>query len=189
MFLTGKKVALAGIALALSFILLQLGSIIEVSTLFFLVAGAFCIGIVIRETGKKMGAAFLAASLLLGIFLSPNPFYVATYGVIQVYILLREWLWDWLEQRGKKAGVMPDRRSYWIGKAVIFQGLVGLLYGMAHLILKEILLPEMLISTNVVIRLLVFEVAAVLLWLLIDYAYDIFQLKIWGRIRHVMQGR
>ena len=72
MHLNAKKIAFAGVMLALTEVGIALGSVIETNTLFLLAAASFFVGIVIQEFGLKSGAGFLLAGILLGIFLSPN---------------------------------------------------------------------------------------------------------------------
>ena len=169
MFLTAKKAAFTGMTLTVSFLLLLLGSILEVSTLFFLAAAAFCIGIVIRELGLRMGAAFLAASILLGLLIAPNKLYVCTYGMIEGYLLLREAWWVFLEKRQK------PRKSYLLGKAVI-----------AQLFLLPLIFfaPRFFYAGEMTWQLRCGLLAAgEVFWFVVDMAYDVFQRQIWGKLR------
>ncbi len=169
MFLTAKKTAFAGMTLTVSFLLLLLGSVLEVSTLFFLAAAAFCIGIVIRELGLRMGAAFWAASILLGVLLAPNKFYVLTYGTMEGYLFLRETWWIFLERRQK------SKRSYFLGKAVIAQVVLLPLICLA---------PQLFYAGELTWPLRIgFLAAGEVFCLVADMAYDVFQRQIWGKLR------
>lgn len=58
MHLNAKKIAFAGVMLALTEVGIALGSVIETNTLFLLAAASFFVGIVIQEFGLKSGAGF-----------------------------------------------------------------------------------------------------------------------------------
>ena len=88
MHLNTKKIAFAGIMLALTEVGIALGSVIETNTLFLLAAASFFVGIVIQEFGLKSGAGFLLAGILLAILLSPNKLYVVSYAFMGFYILI-----------------------------------------------------------------------------------------------------
>ena len=182
---SASSVAFSGIMLALSFILMMLGSMIEVSTLFFLAAAAFCIGIVIREQGLKAGAAFLAASLLFVFFLAPNKLYGLTVIGMEAYLLAREGLWEWLDRRGRKRKEEPTlsvksmKRRYAAGKFVIFQ----------ILFLPFVFLTPQLFLAGEITGPMRFGLIAAgdLGWLIGDLAYDVFQRQIWGRMRRQLK--
>ena len=63
MHLNTKKIAFAGVMLALTEVGIALGSVIETNTLFLLAAASFFVGIVIQEFGLKSGAGFLLAGI------------------------------------------------------------------------------------------------------------------------------
>lgn len=183
MLLKGKSLAFAGVTLALSFILMMLGSMIEMSTLFFLAASAFCIGIVIREQGLKMGVAFLVASLLLDVFLAPTKLYGLTVVCMETYLLAREGLWEWLDRlmqrrNRKEEPVLPMKsmkRRYIAGKFVIFQVLF---------LPFVFLAPQLFLVGEITGSIRMGLIAAGDLgWLIGDLAYDVFQRQIWGRMR------
>ena len=94
MHLNTKKIAFAGVMLALTEVGIALGSVIETNTLFLLAAASFFVGIVIQEFGLKSGAGFLLAGILLAILLSPNKLYVVSYAFMGFYILN----WDYIGQ-------------------------------------------------------------------------------------------
>ena len=67
MHLNTKKIAFAGVMLALTEVGIALGSVIETNTLFLLAAASFFVGIVIQEFGLKSGAGFLLAGIFFGV--------------------------------------------------------------------------------------------------------------------------
>ena len=44
----GKKMAVSGLLMALSVVMIVLSGILDFNTLFFLAAAAFCVGIIVR---------------------------------------------------------------------------------------------------------------------------------------------
>ena len=94
MSLDAKKIALGGLLLAFTEICIYLGSIIESNTLFLLAAASFLVGVMIRETGMKMGIGFCFAGICLGMLLAPNKFHVISYAGMGIYILIREFIWE-----------------------------------------------------------------------------------------------
>ena len=90
MHVNAKKMAFTGVLAAFAVILLVLSAVIETSSLFLIVAAAFCVGIVLREWGIKAGAAFLAASFLVGLIVAPNRLYCITFLAMGIYLVLSE---------------------------------------------------------------------------------------------------
>lgn len=72
MHVKAKTMAFSGLLLALTVIFMVLGSVIETSTLFLLAAASFFVGIIIREFGLRIGAAFYAAGVILGFITAPG---------------------------------------------------------------------------------------------------------------------
>ena len=58
MHVKAKKTAIAGLLLAFTIVCIAMGSVIETNTLFLLAAASYFVGIIYREFGGKMGAAF-----------------------------------------------------------------------------------------------------------------------------------
>ena len=113
MHVNAKKISLAGLLAAFVVIMLLLSSTIETSSLFFIAAASFCVGISIREWGPGFGAAFLAATIALGLMLAPNKLYCITYAGMGMYLVLSEWLWEIIANKK----VMKQRNlALWIGK-------------------------------------------------------------------------
>lgn len=94
MLLKSQKIAFLGILLAIVVLLVYGGVIMESSTLFFLCAASFCLGIVIDEFGKRLGAGFFIACSILTFFLIPNKMYCFSLAAMNLYILLAECLAD-----------------------------------------------------------------------------------------------
>ena len=99
--------------LALTIIFMMLGSIIETGTLFLLAASVlFLSGMIWREFGAGSGVAFWGAGVLLGLFIAPNKFYVITYAVMGLYILIVEIVWLKLGRCGsdQSESIVLDRK-------------------------------------------------------------------------------
>lgn len=96
MHVTAGKAALCGLLLAFSVICVALGSLIEINTLFLLAAASYFTGIVIREFGLRTGTAFFLAGVFLSFLVSPNKFYVVSYGAMSLYILATEAFYRWM---------------------------------------------------------------------------------------------
>lgn len=62
MHVNAKKTAVSGLLMALSVVLIVLSGILDFSTLFFLAAAAFFVGIIIKEYGLGYGTAFFWAA-------------------------------------------------------------------------------------------------------------------------------
>ena len=164
MHVKAKKIAFGGMLLALTIIFMMLGSIIETGTLFLLAAASFFVGIIWREFG--------AGSVLLGLFIAPNKFYVITYAVMGLYILIVEIVW-------LKLGRMSDRINrkalFWIVKYVVF----NLIFLPAVLLFQEVLFVREISGWMSVI---VIAAGQVFLFLY-DRAYEYFQGVLWNKMR------
>ena len=172
-----KKIAISGLLAAFSVAMLVLSSTIETSTLFFLAAASFTVGITIREWGVKFGAAYWVASSLLNLLVAPNKFYCMTFAAMGLYILLSEYIWERIADNGYMAHRMT---LLWLGKYLIFNAM----YVPVVIFLGEILLPGQLEKLGIAIVLLIGQPAL----FVYDYAYRYFQSAIWGRIRIKLIG-
>ena len=103
MHLNTKKIAFAGVMLALTEVGIALGSVIETNTL------------------------FLLAGILLAILLSPNKLYVVSYAFMGFYILIIETIWHF---SGRASGWIRSRNFFWLMKYLVFNVLYipGLIY-------------------------------------------------------------
>ena len=172
MHVKAKKITFGGMLLALTIIFMMLGSIIETGTLFLLAAASFFVGIIWREFGAGSGVAFWGAGVLLGLFVAPNKFYVITYAVMGLYILIVEIVW-------LKLGRMSDRINrkalFWIVKYVVF----NLIFLPAVLLFQEVLFVREISGWMSVI---VIAAGQVFLFLY-DRAYEYFQGVLWNKMR------
>ena len=172
MHVKAKTVALGGLLLALTIVVMALGSVIETSTLFLLAAASFFVGIVIREFGLAAGGAFYLAAVLLGFFVAPNKFYVLTFAAMGFYILGIEAVWRWLS---KRHGMQKRHLIFWIAKYVVF----NIVY-----IPIVILFRDMLFAQAVSDTMLLVVIAGGQIGLFVyDRAYDYVQAHIWGKMR------
>ena len=161
MLLDAKKMALSGLLAALTVVLMYLSSLVETSSLFFIAAASFCVGIVIQKCGLAWGGGFLVASVLLNFFLAPNKMYCITLAAMGLYILLTEWLWKKIAD----AEVMANRMvKLWIGKYVIF----NLIYIPILCFIKEVM------SINGLVLWAAGQVGI----FVFDYAYRYFQRRV-----------
>lgn len=171
MYVKAKHMALAGVLTAITVLLVYMGTVLEVNTMFFLVAAAFCVGIAIREWGLRLGLAFWFASTVLNLLLSPNKLYCVTFTVMGLYIWFSENWWKKLADSGK----MTHRRmKLWIGKYVIFNMMYIPMLLFVSRISKSLFVIAVLLGQA---GLFVFEVA-----------YEYFQTRIWGKIRVRLLG-
>lgn len=173
MHVKAKKMALGGLLLALTVICMVLGSIIETGTLFLLAAASFFVGIIFREFGGKMGAAFYLAGVLLGAMLAPNKFYVMTYAAMAVYILAVEIVWELIGNWN--VDIKKKKRVFLIAKYAIF----NLIYLPAVLFFQELLFGRTL-SPWILAGVLI---AGQVVLFVYDCAYEYVQREVWGKIR------
>ncbi len=167
-----KKVAYAGVLAALIAVLMLLSTIVETSSLFFIAAASFCIGISIREWEIRFSIGFWIASTAVNLITCPNKFYCATYAAMGLYLLLTEWLWERVADRQ----VMKYRKLVlWCGKYLVF----NCIYLPALLFFSDILFAK---KIEGVLWLLVFLAGQIGLFLY-DCGYRYFQSHIWGRLR------
>lgn len=172
-----KGIATAGLLVAFTVIMVILSSVIETSSLFFISAASFCVGIAIREWKAGFGFAFWVASLLLNFLLAPNKLYCATYGAMGLYILLSEMLWE----RIASTLVMRGRTvKLWIGKYLIF----NIMYIPALCFLPKLIMVDSLPTE----LMLIFLVAGQVALLVYDMAYRYFQASVWGKLRAKLVG-
>lgn len=112
-----RKLAFAGLMLAVTIVCLYLGNIIESNTLFLLAGASYFVGIVYREAGAKMSLAFYVGALILGFLVTPNKFYILTYAAMGLYILFNEWAYFKIR---KKENIRRQSVAFWIVKYLVF---------------------------------------------------------------------
>lgn len=175
MHVKAKSMAVCGLMLALSVVFMALGSVIETSTLFLLAAASYFTGIVIREFGLGMGAAFWLAAVLLGLLLAPNKFYVITFAAMGSYIVAVEAV----HRRLGASRIQNRRAAFWIIKYIIF----NFLYIPAVLLLQELLFGRRMSGMMLVGIIAGGQIG---IWIY-DRAYEYVQRHIWSRMRgHLM---
>lgn len=176
MHINAKRAAFLGLLLAICEILLVLSKVIDVSTLFFLAAAAFCTGIAVREYGLSMGFGFFLASEILGFILAPDKLYCVTYGMMAFYIWASDAVWHLFCRRDPgKNWTIP----FWIAKYVLF----NLMYIPAVFLLPKLFYSGTY-SLGVIAGLLI---GGQVILFVFDKAYCYFQATIWGKYRKFLQ--
>lgn len=177
MHVKAKKIAFGGLLLALTMVCMALGSILESNTLFLLAAASYFVGIMIRETGMRLGAAFYLAAVLLGFMVSPNKLYVISFAAMGFYILA-------IEQAFRTIGNMKGNANktvlFWVVKYVVF----NLLYIPVLAVFQQLLFGK---SLSVPWLAGIIAAGQAGLWLY-DRAYEYVQRHIWGRLRSRLFG-
>ena len=168
-----KQLVYAGLCLAVSMVLVLLEGVFGMSTLFLLSLSGFFAGIVIRESGFKMGAAYIVSSLVLAFFIAPDKIKIITYAVVEIYIFSREGIWELLAKREIK-DIKKTNLIYFFSKLIVFNLLT----------IPMILIFPQLFLTQVDIKWMLIGIAAIQpAWFIGDKAYDAFQIGIWNRIK------
>lgn len=177
MHVKAKAMAFGGLSVALSIVFMSLGSIIESNTLFLLAAASYFVGIMIREFGTGAGTAFYVANMLLGMLIVPNKFYVLSYGMMGLYILLIEISWRVIAKGS------PRVQRYWIFWAVkylIFNVLfIPMLFLFQDFFFARHLSGPFLAGVIVI--------AQFALWIY-DQAYEYVQKHLWEKYRRRILG-
>lgn len=168
-----KKLVYAGLCLAVSMVLILLEGVFGMSTLFLLSLSGFFVGIVIRESGLKMGTAYIAASLALAFFIAPDKIKIITYAIIEIYIFVREAIWEFMAKREIK-DVKKTMLIYFFSKLVVFNVLT---------VPMVLLFPQLFLTEVSAKWLLIVIVVIQPAWYIGDKAYEAFQLGIWNRIK------
>ncbi len=168
-----KQMAIAGLLAAFSAVLVVISAVVESSSLFFIAAASFCVGIVIREWGVLFGGCFWAASVFVNFIAAPNKMYCITFAAMGLYLLLSEWLW---EKIAAKENLKNRRRSLWIGKYVVFNCIyLPILIGFPNLIFTKAIEGAMF---------WIVVLAGQAALFVFDKAYNYFQAEIWGKLRN-----
>lgn len=173
MHVNAKKMAFMGVLAAFTVLLMILGAVIETSSLFFIAAAAFCVGIVLREWGTKAGSIFLAASFLLGLIVAPNRFYCLTFLAMGIYLVVSEILWNKVADSPK---IQKKKLTVWIGKYVIF----NILFIPVLLFFPSLILTKEIVGGMFWIVLIAAQIGL----FIFDKAYLYFQIFIWGKLRN-----
>lgn len=177
MHVKAKTIATAGLLVAFTIVMMILSSSIESSTLFFIAAASFCVGIVLREWGILFGFVFLVASVLTNLIVAPNKLYCVTYAGMGLYLVLYEWLWKVIAENQR---MTHRNRWLWGGKLVLFNALY-----IPTLFLAPSLLFTGKINGMFAIALLLGGQVAFVIY---DMAYRYFQSRVWGKVRGRLLG-
>ena len=168
MHINAKKMAVSGILMAVTVLLVCFGGILESNTLFLLAGAAFCVGIIIKEYGLKTGVAFFIAQKL----------HCITFALMGGYIVLIEAVFRIL-------GMHPDwkqRKLYFnLSKVLVF----NLLYLPALFIAPKLFFAGKL-SDKARLILILGGQAALFVY---DKAYEYFLVQIWEKLRNKLFGK
>ncbi len=94
-----RMVATLGVMAAVSVILLVLGTLIAVNTVFFTAIASFLIGIIVIRYNFGAGLMLYVGSALLDLFINPDKFHVFLYLAMGGFILFGEGSYKILEKR------------------------------------------------------------------------------------------
>ncbi len=174
MHIGAKKVATAGLMAALSVVLLCLASVIETSSLFFIAAASFCVGIAIREWGLRYGFAFFMATMIIGVLVAPNKLYCVTFAAMSIYLLGSELIWRIVA--GRK--ILRNRKLWcWFGKYMLF----NVMYIPILLFFPRVLVTGKMNGIIFVVLVFVGQVGL----FLYDMAHHYVQSVIWGKFQQI----
>lgn len=175
MHVEAKRMATAGLLVAFSVIMMLLSSVFETSSLFFIAAASFCVGIAVREWGIIFGLAFFIADAATNFLLAPNKMYCFTLVGMGFYIWASEFLWKKIAD----AKTMRHRTlKLWIGKYLIF----NLLYVPVLFFAPQVLFAGKINGLAAIILLLVGQAICYIY----DVAYRYFQAQMWGKFRKIL---
>lgn len=172
MHVKGKMMAFGGLFIALSVVCMSLGSVIESNTLFLLAAASFFVGIVIREFGMKVGAAFYVADVFLGLLIAPNKFYVLSFAAMGLYIVIIEAAWRFLGRSSQT----QRQTIFWAVKYVAF----NVMFIPALLLFQELILGGRELSPVMTAGIWIVGQIALFIY---DRAYEYVQAHVWTKIR------
>lgn len=172
MHVGAKRMAIAGLLVAFSVVMVILSSVIETSSLFFIAAASFCVGVAVREWGLRYSLAFWAAATLLNFFVAPNKMYCVTFGAMGLYLWLSECLWKFI---GDAEKLKYRTAKLWVGRYVCF----NLMY-----IPVLFFFPKLIFTgkMNGLAATILFLAGQAVLYIY-EMAYGYFQARIWGRLR------
>lgn len=172
MHVGAKKMATAGLLVAVSVVFVWLSSIVESSSLFFIAGASFFVGVAIREWGLRFGFAFLAAGVVLNFLIAPNKLYCFTYVAMSVYLWVSELLFVKIADA---KSLKHKTTALWLGKYICF----NLIYIPVLVFFPSLLFSGKINGLFVVLMVLLGQVVL----FVYDIAYQYFQSQVWGRIR------
>ncbi len=176
MHVSVRAIALSGMLTALAVVCIFVGSILEFNTAFLLVLAAFLIGTVTAVSGVPAALCSFAATVILGIFISPVKMYVLTFSLFVPYAVACEYT----------AGKKPDRKKAILIKALVWWSwtiVCGcIFYVMAGIAGLTELMPEIMKDAGAPIQLGIVIIALAVTWVLTDIAYYAYRKEINRRI-------
>ena len=172
MHVKAGKVATAGLMVALAVVLLCMAAVIEMSSLFFIAAASFCVGIAIREWGLGYGVAFFVATTGIAFLVSPNKLYCITFCAMAVYLLGSEGIWRLLLKRKNTKGW---KTWFWVGKYLLFNAM----YIPTLLFFPKLLFAGKMNGLFFVLALLMGQIAL----FFYDMAHSYVQSVVWGKFK------
>ncbi len=131
-----RMVATLGVMAAISVILLVLGTLISINTVFFTALASFLVGIAVVKYKFGAGLMLFLGCALLDFLLNPNKFHVFLYLAMAGFILLAEGSYILLEKRIQD----PKKRSgiHLIFRIVVFAAVyIPLVIWVPYLFLSE----------------------------------------------------
>lgn len=179
-----KRIAFLGLLLALAVGANILSSVIEVSTLFFIAAASYLVGVARLETNNTFGIAFWFASILLSFILAPNKIYCLTFALMAAYLLATEIIQDIIQQKQLKKLVTlrPVSKSrispaviMWIIRFVVF----NIIYVPVLLLAPKLVYAGDL-SPDITIGLIAVGQVGLIIY---EFAYGSFIVRFWRRLR------
>lgn len=174
-----KKMAVLGILAALSAVLLVLGTVISVNTVFFTALASFLVGIAVVLYGIRYGTVFYLVCGALDFLLNPDKLHVILYLGFAGYILVSEGTYLLLKK------ITDPKKKEWIHRAVRLV-VFALLY-----IPAVVLVPQMFISGEWLIKENFFLMACgagVVGWIIFDLAYGVCKNFIWRHMKNTISS-
>ncbi len=176
MLLGTRKLAFLSLLMALTVVLIIFSGVMEFNTLFLLALASFGAGIAYREGGFAIGFGFFAGSLILGVLLAPNKFYLITYGAMTLYLLVSEYAYDKLYIVKNTA---VRNKVLWLAKYIFF----NLIFIPLLILAPKLIFPG---EINLKVLLLVIAGGQIVLFLY-DKGYRYFQGSIWEKVRRKLK--
>jgi len=172
MYVKTHRIAYLALFASFSVVLMFLGNVMAINTLFFLAAASFMVGVVILEWGLGAGFMFLVVCGATGLLVMPQKLYCLTYLGFGLYIWFNEFLFRALHLCRK------DIKKYvlfWILKGLIF----NIMYIPMLLVFPKVIFPAGLPKVGLVPCIIVGQVAFVVF----DLVYVWFQRNVWNVLR------
>lgn len=94
-----KKIAMLGMMAAISAVLLILGTLISVNTVFFTALASFLVGIMVVRYGFGSGLMLYLGAALLDLLLNPDKFHIFLYLAMAGFVLVGEGSYKLFEKR------------------------------------------------------------------------------------------